>query len=73
MGSRSADGHVRAQKNSRASRGAEVQIAKGTTQRDYFHIHRKIVVVDLDYEQNDCFKHHVPVVVPARTLLSQLL
>lgn len=30
-------------------------------------------VVDLDFENSDCFKHTKPVVVPAATLLSQLL
>ncbi len=36
-------------------------------------LHAFQAVVDLDYEQIDCFKHRGPVVVPARTLLSQLL
>ncbi len=31
------------------------------------------VVIDLPYEPADCFKLHRPLVVPARTLLSQLL
>jgi predicted AAA+ superfamily ATPase len=31
------------------------------------------VVIDLPYEEADCFRHHRPVVVPAKTLLSQLL
>jgi uncharacterized protein len=35
--------------------------------------HALQVVVNLDYEQIDCFSHRHPVVVPARTFLSQLL
>ena len=31
------------------------------------------VVINLPYEPADCFKVHRPLVVPARTLLSQLL
>jgi hypothetical protein len=35
--------------------------------------HAYQVVLDLPYEPADCFTIHRPVVVPARTFLSQLL
>jgi hypothetical protein len=31
------------------------------------------VVLDMPYVDADCFAHHAPIVVPARTFLSQLL
>jgi len=31
------------------------------------------VVVDMPYVEADCFAHRTPIVVPARTFLSQLL
>lgn len=59
-----------------------LEVKKGDTQLSPHlkHIHAKLgtahafqVVIDLPYQAIDCFAHTVPVVVPARTLLSQLV
>jgi len=42
-------------------------------QRQVGAAHAFQVVLELPYVDADCFSHHQPVVVPARTLLSQLL
>ncbi len=58
----------------------EVKVSRETLSRDLFHFQKQTgamhafqAVLDLPHEPIDCFAHTNPVIVPLRTLLSQLV
>ena len=55
------------------ARGHDALAGAGAFQRQVGAAHAFQVVLELPYVDADCFARHEPVVVPARTFLSQLL
>jgi uncharacterized protein len=58
----------------------EVKLSETSLSPSLAHFHAQTkaaqafqLVIDLEYQPADCFRVHRPIVVPARTLLSQLL